>query len=68
MPRIKMTYAHPEQLRAVVDRGTRVVERIPDHPKRPAHEYEVNTWWETISAEQADEAIWQDCIVRHFGD
>jgi hypothetical protein len=65
MPLIKMTYSNPEMLREV-KRG--LVERIPDHPKRPAREWEANTWEETIDQDKADDAVWQGHIVRHIGE
>lgn len=64
MPQIKMAYCNPELLRAVVEKGSRVVEREPEHPKRPAREYDLNTWWETITEEDANDAVWNGHIVR----
>jgi len=51
---VRMTFAYPEQLRdGEAEDGKIVRERIPQHPTRPAREYEVNTWYE--SREGADE-------------
>ena len=45
----RTTYTHPEQLRPSGVQhadGSPMMERIPNHPKRPARAWEVNTWWE----------------------
>lgn len=49
---VRMTFARPEQLREALDEnGKRVVERIPQHPTRPARPFEVNCWWEDAPGE-----------------
>ncbi len=46
---IRMTYAHPEQMRSVADEtGKMIRERVPGSPTRPALDYEVNVWWEEV--------------------
>jgi hypothetical protein len=47
---IRMTFAWPEQLRETVVDGRRVLERVPNHPTRPARDWESNTWLEPCEA------------------
>jgi hypothetical protein len=55
---IRMTYCYPEQLQKLdLGEGKHVMERIPNHPTRPAHPWEVNVWFEDI--EPQDVAKWQ---------
>lgn len=68
MYQVRTTYAHPERMGRFPDDAGRVaLARVPGHPTRPARAYEVNCWWEDVTAARFEELHRVGATLRIVG-